>query len=141
MHAAPVLTAFSVPEPLMATALLAVHLLVIAFNVIGLAVVPIGVWRRWAWVRAPLWRIVHALSLAIVAVQALLGRACILTLWQERLQGRATAVPMIQQWVDRLVYWPLPMAFFTVLYVLVFIAVLLLWWRWPPRRDWRVLKR
>lgn len=87
-------------DSLLAAAVLMLHMLVIAFNVAGLAVVPLGAWRRWRWVRAPLWRILHVLSLAVVVVQALLGRACFLTLWQDRLQGRTT-LPMIQQWVDR----------------------------------------
>jgi hypothetical protein len=29
------------------------------------------------------------------------------------------------------------MAFFSTVYVLVFLYVVLLWWRWPPRLDWR----
>ncbi len=116
--------------------ILALHLVVIAFNVGGMVAIPLGAWRDWRWVRAPLWRTLHLVSLAIVAVQAVLGRACFLTLWQDDLQGRA-AVPMIEQWVNRLVYWPIPMAVFTVIYLVVLFYVLWLWWCWPPTRQWR----
>ena len=124
-------------HPLLAQTVLAVHVLIIAFNIAGLIVVPLGSWRGWRWVREPIWRSAHLLALAVVALQAVLGRACFLTLWQDELQGSAARVPLIQHWVDKLIFWPLPMAFFTTLYVLVFAYVLLLWWRWPPRRDWR----
>ncbi len=124
-------------HPALAGLVLAVHALVIVFNVAGLVAVPLGAWRGWRWVRAPLWRTLHLLALAAVAGQALLGRACFLTLWQDDLQGRAASTPLIQGWVDRLIYWPLPMAFFTTLYVLAFAYVVGLWWYWPPRRHWR----
>ncbi len=116
--------------------ILALHLIVIAFNIGGLVAIPLGAWRGWRWVRAPLWRALHLVSLAIVALQAVLGRACFLTIWQDDLQRRV-AVPLIQQWVDRLVFWRIPMAVFTAIYVTVLVYVLWLWWRWPPRRRWR----
>lgn len=116
--------------------ILALHLAVIAFNVGGMVAIPLGAWRGWRWVRAPLWRMLHLVSLAIVALQGVLGRACFLTIWQDDLQGRA-AVPLIQQWVNHLVFWPLPMAAFTVIYLAVLLYVLWLWWRWPPKRQWR----
>ncbi len=125
------------PDAALAAAVLALHLAIIAFNVGGLALIPVGAWRGWRWVREPVWRSLHLLALAVVAVQALAGRACFLTLWQDHLQGTATPAPLIQHWIDRLLYWPLPMAFFTTLYVLVFGYVAWLWWRWPPRRNWR----
>ena len=41
---------------------LGVHLIIIGFNLAGLIVVPLGVWLRWNWVRACLWRAAHLLS-------------------------------------------------------------------------------
>lgn len=125
----------------LAAGVLGLHLLIIAFNIAGLVVVPLGIWRGWRWVREPLWRSLHLLALAVVALQAVLGRACFLTVWQDDLQHAAAHTPLIQKWVDSLIYWPLPMAFFMMVYVLVFVYVVLLWWRWPPRRDWRNLGR
>ncbi len=82
------------------------------------------------------WRVLHILLLAAVAVQALLGRACILTLWQSALSGaRAQPAPLIAYWVDRLVYWPLPIWVFAVLYIVVFGYALALFWLVPPRRP------
>ena len=116
-------------------ATLAVHLLVIAFNVLGLAAIPLGAAMGWRWVRVRWWRALHLASWAIVALQALLGRACFLTLWQDRLTGAgAGEPPLIMRWVNSVIYWPLPIWAFTVAYLLIFAYTAALW-RWvPPRR-------
>lgn len=117
-----------------AVAVLILHLAVIAFNVLGLVAIPLGAWRGWRWIRGFRWRLLHLLSLAVVAGQALVGRACFLTLWQARLQGRQGAAPLIAGWVDRLIYWPLPLWAFAVGYTLIWLYALALWWWVPPGR-------
>ncbi len=116
-----------------ASTVLAVHLAVIAFNVLGLVAVPLGAARRWRWVRVRWWRVLHLASWAVVAVQALLGRACFLTLWQDRLAG-ANGPPLIERWVNGLIYWPLPIWVFGAIYLALFAAAVALWWLVPPRR-------
>lgn len=116
---------------------LALHLAVIAFNVAGCVLVPIGAWRHWRWVREFRWRLAHLLSLAVVALQALLGRACFLTIWQGELSGVSHAPPLVAGWIDRLIYLPLPLWMFAVAYVVVFAYVIALWVFVPPRMPWR----
>ena len=99
-------------------AILALHLAVIAFNVLGLAAIPLGAAMGWGWVRVRWWRALHLASWAVVAVQALLGRACFLTLWQDQLTG--------------VIYWPLPIWAFAAAYIALFAAVVALWWIVPP---------
>ncbi|HUZ32935.1 MAG TPA: DUF2784 family protein, partial [Xanthobacteraceae bacterium] len=70
----------------LALAVLAAHVAVIAFNVFGLVVIPLGGWLGWRFVRILWWRALHLALLAVVALQALFGRACFLTLWQAALQ-------------------------------------------------------
>lgn len=117
-----------------ALAILLVHLAIIAFNVVGCLVIPIGAWRRWRFVREFWWRLAHLLTLAVVAGQALAGRACFLTRWQGELAGATHVQPLIARWIDRLVYWPLPLWVFAVAYVAVFVYVLALWVWVRPRR-------
>jgi len=110
-----------------AQAILAVHLVIIAFNVAGLVVIPLGAWLGWRIVRVAWLRLLHLVLLAVVAAQALAGRACILTIWQNDFAGGAgSPAPLIMGVVDRLVYWPLPFWVFTVMYCGVFLYVLLL---------------
>lgn len=113
---------------------LAIHLVVIAFNVLGLVAIPLGAARGWSWVRVRWWRALHVLSWVVVAVQALLGRACALTIWQDGLTGGGAEDPLIMRWVNGLIYWDLPMWMFTALYLALFALVVALWWRVPPRR-------
>jgi len=122
-----------VSPQVLAAAILVVHLAVVAFNVGGLILVPVGGWLGWRWVRRYWLRLLHLLSLAVVALQALFGRACILTIWQFALQpgGHGEAEPMIAAWINRLLYWPLPHWVFVTAYVAVFAYTLLLW-RWIP---------
>jgi len=109
----------------LAEAILALHLVVIAFNVAGLIVIPIGAWRGWRLVRIVWLRLLHLVLLAVVAGQALAGRACVLTLWQDELTGRAAA-PLVMRVVDGFIYWDLPMWVFTTIYVAVFLYVVAL---------------
>jgi hypothetical protein len=126
---------------MLADLVLAAHVAVILFNVFGVVAVPIGAVCGWRFVRVRWWRVLHVVLLAAVAAQALLGRACILTLWQAALAGGASAhpAPLIMRWVDRLVYWQLPIWVFAALYLAVFGWALALLWLVPVRRAsrWR----
>jgi hypothetical protein len=115
-----------------ADAILAAHLAIILFNVFGLVAVPIGSACGWCFVRIRWWRVLHVALLAVVAVQAALGRACILTLWQARLEGASAPPPLIMGWVEGAIYWPLPLWVFAVLYAVVFGYALLLLRLVPP---------
>ena len=120
-----------------AISVLALHLAIIAFNVAGCVLIPIGAWRRWPWVREFWWRLAHLLSLALVALQALMGRACFLTIWQGDASGASHVQPMIAGWINRLIYWPLPLWVFAVAYAAVFAYVIALWIFVRPRMPWR----
>jgi Protein of Unknown function (DUF2784) len=118
---------------ILALIVLATHVAIIAFNLFGLIVIPLGAWWRWRFVRIRWWRMLHVAILAIVALQALFGRACILTLWQDSLTGGSRSAPLIMRWVMSLIYWRLPIWFFAVLYLAIFAYTLALWFLVPPR--------
>jgi len=120
----------------LADMVLLVHVAIILFNVFGLVAIPLGAWRSWRFVRVFWWRAVHVALLAAVALQAVLERICFLTEWQDYLLQRAgetpSSEPLIRRWITSLIFWPLPLWFFTVLYVLIWIYVAALWWLVPP---------
>src|SRR6266436_1565586 len=77
-----------------AEAILWLHVVVIAFSVFGLVAIPLGAWGGWRGVRVFWWRALHVGILGIVALQAVLGRACFLTIWESnllRLAGQAAS--------------------------------------------------
>ena len=118
----------------LAEAVLAAHLAVIGFNLFGLIAIPLGAWRGWRFVRIRWWRWLHLASMAVVALQALAGRACFLTIWQGRLSGEVGAPPpLIMSVVNRLIYWPLPIWVFAAGYVALFLYVIALMRLVPPR--------
>jgi hypothetical protein len=121
----------------LALSVLAIHVVVIAFNVFGLIAIPVGGLLDWRFVRVFWWRAVHLALLAVPALQALFGRACFLTLWQAMLEqaagARASQEPLIARLVESVIFWPLPIWFFASLYVAIWIYALALWWLVPPR--------
>jgi Protein of Unknown function (DUF2784) len=121
--------------PILATAVLIAHLAVIAFNLFGLIAIPLGALLGWGFVRVRWWRLIHLGLLAVVALQALAGRACFLTLLQGALNGAdIRPTPLIMGFVNRMIFWPLPLWVFTALYVVVWVYALALWWIVPPER-------
>ena len=122
---------------MLAILVLAVHAVIILFNIFGLVAIPLGSRHHWRFVHAPVWRILHLLSLGVVAVQAALGRACFLTIWQDALtDGSPESQPLIARTVDALIYWPIPLWVFAVGYLLIFAYALALLWLVPLRRSW-----
>jgi hypothetical protein len=112
---------------LLAGLVLGVHLVIIGFNIFGLIAIPLGAWRRWRFVRVRWWRWLHLASMAIVALQALAGRVCVLTSLQDRLTGATAAgPPLIMGFVNRIIFWPLPLWAFAAAYVLLFGYVIAL---------------
>ena len=126
----------AVPRMTLAVTILAVHAAIILFNVFGLVAVPLGAIRGWRFVRVRWWRALHIALLGTVALQAVVGRACVLTLWQAAAtEGPASPTPLIMSWVNRLIYWPLPIWVFAVLYLAVFGYAVALLWLVPPTRS------
>lgn len=122
----------------LAQVILGLHVLVVAFNLFGLIAVPLGAWRKWGFVRIYWWRLVHLLLMAAVAVQALAGRACILTIWQAALEGDANAAaapPLVQGWIEDLLYWDFPLWVFAAGYAALLLYCFALWRLVPPERP------
>lgn len=123
---------------MLALLILLVRLGIIFFNLSGLVVVPIDAWQNWRFVRAPVWRYLHILSLAVVVVQAVLGRACFLTICQDELTGGSDEnQPLIARTIDAMIYWSIPILVIAVGYILIFAYAFALLWFVPPRRIGR----
>jgi hypothetical protein len=111
----------------LAQIILYVHFAIIAFNVLGLVVIPLGAWLNWRIVRIAWLRLLHLGIMAVVAGQALAGRACFLTIWENELTGnRSAPAPLIAHWADRLVYWNIPIWGFAIFYTALFLYLVAL---------------
>lgn len=107
-----------------ADALLVVHFVIAAFIVGGLLLVWVGALFEWHWVRNRWFRYAHLTAIAFVALEAVLGYACPLTIWEDLLRGGARPESFIGRWVYRLLYYNAPEWVFTTLYALWAAATL-----------------
>jgi hypothetical protein len=125
--------------PLLADLVLAVHVLFVAYNVLGLAVVWIGAMARWRFVGNRWFRGTHLAAMGVVAVEALLGQTCPLTIWENRLRAEAGQGPyaesFLSHWAERFFYFDAPPALFATVYLAFFGLMALSVWLVPVR--WR----
>lgn len=121
---------------LLADTILVIHVLFVAFVVIGLLAIYLGYWLNWRWVYNRTFRIIHLCAIGYVVVQAWLGVVCPLTTWEMALRaeaGTATyAGSFIQHWLHRALYFTLPAWVFVVVYTLFGGLVLASWWLVRP---------
>ena len=123
---------------LLADAILLLHVAIVLFVVGGQALILLGGWRRWAWVRSRRLRLVHAALVVFIALQAWLGQLCPLTVWEQSLRRSAGQDSygggFIEHWLGRLLYVQAPWWVFVLGYS-AFALLVLASWRWvPPRR-------
>jgi type IV pilus assembly protein PilA len=120
-----------------ADALLVTHFLIAAFIVGGLPLVWIGAQLRWRWVRKPAFRYLHLAAIVLVALEAVLGIACPLTVWEDLLRGGLRPESFVGRWVHAALYYRAPEWVFAVAYV-AWTAATLATLKWlPPTRTQR----
>ena len=113
--------------------LLILHAAFVAFVVLGLPAIWLGLALGKGWARSPGFRIAHLAAILFVAGEALLGLTCPLTLWEDALRGTSGEQGFIERWVHAWLFWSAPPWVFTAAYVAFAGAVAWTWWRWPPR--------
>lgn len=117
--------------------ILAVHVLFVAFVVIGLLCILAGGALRWSWVRNPWFRMAHLLAIGIVVLQSWLGVICPLTTWEMALRHQAGDAVysggFIAHWLGRLLYFEAPPWVFVVLYTAFGLLVAACWVWVRPR--------
>lgn len=101
---------------MLADVILVVHFLIVAFIVGGLALTWAGFFLRWQWVRSPVFRYLHVAAIVFVALEAVFGYACPLTVWEDALRGGGEAESFVGRWIRRLLFYQAPEWVFTAVY-------------------------
>ncbi|HWB12152.1 MAG TPA: DUF2784 domain-containing protein [Pirellulales bacterium] len=113
---------------LLADVLVVLHLLYVAFIVIGQIAILVGAWLHWSWVRDGWFRWTHLAAIMVVACEAVAGIVCPLTAWESQLRRLAGEVPAAGSFVGRgvhaILFFDLPPWVFTTAYVLFAVVVL-----------------
>lgn len=120
----------------LADAVLLVHFGLVVFVVGGLALVLAGNALRWRWVNNRWFRRTHLATIAVVVLQAWLGRICPLTTLESSLRARAGTAgyetSFIEHWVQRVIFYQAPAWVFALAYTLFGLLVVFVWRRFPP---------
>jgi hypothetical protein len=123
---------------ILAQLVLALHLALVLFVVLGLPLVWVGNARRWQWVNAWRFRALHLTTIGVVVAQVWLGIECPLTTLENWLRARtnvhAYAGGFIEHWMRALLFWSAPPWVLAALYTVFGGLVALTWRRFPPRR-------
>jgi hypothetical protein len=115
------------------------HVLYASFVLGGFLMLPLGLWRRWGWVKARVFRLPHLVCTAMVAVEALLGLTCPLTWFEHALLVASGAPGYERSFVGHFLYWLLyydaPAALFIAAYTALAVAVFALYRYAPPHKS------
>jgi hypothetical protein len=126
----------------MADLIVLIHSAYVAFVVLGLVAILVGVFFRWNWVRNVWFRGLHLTAIAIVVGESIAGIPCPLTVWEARLRkiaGQSSYTgDFVGHWVHELIFFRADPWVFTVLYTLFGVAVLIAFLLAPPGRTARV---
>jgi glycopeptide antibiotics resistance protein len=118
---------------LLADLVLLAHFAITVFLVLGMLLIPLGAHWHWSWVRARRMRQIHAGLMALIAIEAVFHITCPLTVLEALLRHAAAPKSFWADQISKILYWDLPLEFFTILYVCCVIWILYLWKSVPPR--------
>lgn len=114
------------------------HLLYVIFAVGGQVAIMVGIWLKWRWVRQPTFRIAHLISVAFVALEAVLGMICPLTGWENDLRQLAGQsvnrdISFIARLARMIIFYDFPPWIFTVIHVSFGLLVIITFVFVPPK--------
>jgi hypothetical protein len=116
-----------------------IHLGYIMFVILGFALIVAGVIFRWQWIRNPWFRILHLAAIVAVAMEAILGLHCPLTVLEFRLRYSTRAVQektsFIGNFIDSILFYEAPGWLFTAVYAAFAMLVLITFIMAPPKRK------
>ena len=122
--------------PLLSDLVVVIHLAYVTFVTVGFVLISAGAWLGWQWIRNPLFRWLHLGCIGLVAVEAVAGVICPLTLLENRLLisggGTGYGRSFIGNLVYDLLYYDLPGWVFIASYLsLAAFTALLMFWAQP----------
>ncbi len=127
----------TLPYQFFADVVLTLHAAIVVFVVGGLILILVGNFRGWQWVNTLWFRLAHLSAIAVVVAEAWFGVTCPLTSLEMWLRAKAGTAPysssFIEYWLQRALYYDLPLWVFTVAYSLFGLAVAFTWWYFPPK--------
>ncbi len=127
-----------------ADAIVVTHFAYVAFVVVGLVLILVGVLRGWSWVRGFTFRLLHLAAIGLVVAESLFRVTCPLTTWERNLRvlaGQAShQEDFLARWVHTVLFYQAEPRAFTIAYILFGLAVLATFVLAPPHVPGRLTK-
>jgi hypothetical protein len=121
-----------------ADAVLVLHVLFVAYVVLGLVLILIGKLASWRWVRSPWFRLTHIAAIGVVVAQSWLGITCPLTTLEMALRARGGDTvyggSFVEYWLSQLLYFSAPDWVFVLVYSLFGLLVAVSWFWVRPSK-------
>ena len=117
---------------LLADLVLITHFAIAAFLALGMLLIPLGAYWHWAWVRSRRLRQIHMGLMVLIAIEALFHITCPLTTLEAYLRKSTAPESFWADQLSKILYWDLPLEFFTILYGCCVVWTLFLWKSVPP---------
>ena len=117
---------------LLADLVLLAHFAIAAFLAAGMLLIPLGAYWQWSWVRARRLRQIHAGLMVLIAIEAIFHITCPLTVLEALLRRTHAPESFWADQISKILYWDLPLEFFTILYGCCIVWALYLWKFVPP---------
>ena len=126
---------------LLADIIAVIHLGYVVFVILGFVLIVMGIVLKWKWIRNLWFRIAHLAAIAGVALEALLGINCPLTVLEFSLRYGASPagrrVSFVGELIDSILYYDAPAWLFTIIYVGFALLVAITFVMAPPNRKGR----
>jgi hypothetical protein len=127
-------------DAFLADLIVVIHLVIVSFCVGGEILILMGFALKWEWIRNTLFRVLHLAAILYVALEAILGITCPLTLWEYYLrlkagQGSGEQLSFVASLVRKIIFYDFPPWVFTALYSGFGVLVLLTFIFIRPRRK------
>ena len=118
-----------------------IHLGYVVFVILGFTLILMGIALRWNWVRNLWFRIIHLMAIAAVALEAILGINCPLTVLEFSLRYGVSPserrLSFVGELIDSILYYDAPAWLFTIIYVGFALLVAITFVMAPPTRRGR----
>ena len=129
------------PNIFLADIIAAIHLGYVIFVILGFILILVGIFLRWKWIRNLWFRMIHLVAIAVVALEALVGINCPLTVLEFALRHGGPPserrVSFVGNIVDSILYYDAPAWLFATIYTSFAILVVATFIMAPPARKGR----
>ena len=126
---------------LLADIIAIIHLGYVIFVILGFILIVVGIILKWRWIRNLWFRMIHLAAIAGVALEAILGINCPLTILEFSFRyGDVPSdrrVSFVGELVDSILYYDAPAWLFAIIYVGFALLVTITFIMAPPKRRGR----